>query len=267
MIWSTESLSLHQHTALSDQVLWLVSHEHSWSNLAEYYHVNMFFSHWYGYSTIQYVIKSNCSHSRQAEVDASTLPLIHIPLLLKSPTCLLTIRIEVFVWTLSPKITLWRDLPLWLLFFILGRVKQWVTTYKKKLLCARLKLLCYFGRWHLNTTFLMLLYCDFNSPLFLFPSHKGAAFASNMDTAESCGIVGVVGGDDAVGFLLEGLTILRNRGYDSAGVASVGTSVDGTNSTQLVVTKYASRDSTCDSIDLVRAHSSKHVGELHLSWV
>ena len=48
-----------------------------------------------------------------------------------------------------------------------------------------------------------------------------------MDTAENCGIVGVVGGDDAVGFLLEGLTILRNRGYDSAGVASVGTSVDG----------------------------------------
>jgi hypothetical protein len=36
--------------------------------------------------------------------------------------------------------------------------------------------------------------------------------------AENCGIVGVVGGsDDASAFLLEGLTILRNRGYDSAG--------------------------------------------------
>lgn len=91
------------------------------------------------------------------------------------------------------------------------------------------------------------------------PISVGAIFAANIDTAESCGIVGVVGGDDAVGFLLEGLTILRNRGYDSAGVASVGTAIDGTD-TQLVVTKYASRDSTCDSIDLVRAHSSKHIG-------
>jgi hypothetical protein len=69
-----------------------------------------------------------------------------------------------------------------------------------------------------------------------------------------------VGGDDAVGFLLEGLTILRNRGYDSAGVASVGVRSDSVAGTDLVVTKYASRDSTCDSIDLVRAHASKHIG-------
>ena len=40
----------------------------------------------------------------------------------------------------------------------------------------------------------------------------GVTVASHQ--SESCGIVGVVGGEDAVGFLLEGLTILRNRGYD-----------------------------------------------------
>jgi glutamine---fructose-6-phosphate transaminase (isomerizing) len=73
-----------------------------------------------------------------------------------------------------------------------------------------------------------------------------------------------VGGDDAVGFLLEGLTILRNRGYDSAGVASVGVRSDSVAGTDLVVTKYASRDSTCDSIDLVRAHASKHIGKSHV---
>ena len=73
-----------------------------------------------------------------------------------------------------------------------------------------------------------------------------------------------MGGDDAVGFLLEGLTILRNRGYDSAGVASVGVRSDSVAGTDLVVTKYASRDSTCDSIDLVRAHASKHIGKSHV---
>jgi glucosamine--fructose-6-phosphate aminotransferase (isomerizing) len=83
--------------------------------------------------------------------------------------------------------------------------------------------------------------------------------------ADCCGIVGVVGKDDASDFLLEGLTILRNRGYDSAGIASVSTTGD-----QLTVTKYASRDSTCDSIDLVRNNVDKHTGHLtgiaHTRW-
>ena len=72
---------------------------------------------------------------------------------------------------------------------------------------------------------------------------------------ENCGIVGVVGTDDSSAFLLEGLTILRNRGYDSAGLASVPS--DGSH---LYLTKFASRESTSDSIDLLRANSGKHVG-------
>lgn len=83
--------------------------------------------------------------------------------------------------------------------------------------------------------------------------------------ADCCGIVGVVGADDASGFILEGLTILRNRGYDSAGIATVSRESD-----KLYVTKFASRDSTCDSIDLVRAGSSKHTGHItgigHTRW-
>ena len=80
----------------------------------------------------------------------------------------------------------------------------------------------------------------------------------------NCGIVGVVGnGDDASGFLLEGLTILRNRGYDSAGIATVGSS-------NIKITKYASRESTADSIDLVRSNCSKHLGHTigiaHTRW-
>jgi glucosamine--fructose-6-phosphate aminotransferase (isomerizing) len=93
----------------------------------------------------------------------------------------------------------------------------------------------------------------------------GVAWATHRP-AESCGIVGVVGGEDAVGFLLEGLTILRNRGYDSAGIASIASDGQG----QLTVTKYASQNSTADSIDLVRAHSGKHLGHStgigHTRW-
>jgi prolyl-tRNA synthetase len=96
----------------------------------------------------------------------------------------------------------------------------------------------------------------------------GATMLAELSPAENCGIVGVVGSsasEDASGFLLEGLTILRNRGYDSAGVASV--SSDGG---LLCVTKFASRDSTSDSIDLVRGNSGKHAGHhigiAHTRW-
>ena len=84
--------------------------------------------------------------------------------------------------------------------------------------------------------------------------------------AENCGIVGVVGeADDARDVLLDGLSILQNRGYDSAGMATLRR---GTN--ELAVTKYASKGSTADSIALVRAHADKHaghhVGIAHTRW-
>ena len=107
-----------------------------------------------------------------------------------------------------------------------------------------------------------------NSPWWQYGAPLVIALGFLLDatnTAESCGIVGVVGGEDASGFLLEGLTILRNRGYDSAGIASVPN--DGT---LLSVSKYASRDSTADSIDLLRAnvgkHAGHHTGIAHTRW-
>ena len=87
------------------------------------------------------------------------------------------------------------------------------------------------------------------------------------NVAENCGIVGVVSDDstDASEFLIEGLTILRNRGYDSAGIASM--SSDGKS---LSVTKYASEKTTCDSIDLVAKHMADHKGHrtgiAHTRW-
>lgn len=86
-----------------------------------------------------------------------------------------------------------------------------------------------------------------------------------LDHSYNCGIIGVVGSDDAKVIVLEGLTILQNRGYDSAGIATVPD--DGK---ELFVTKYASRESTSDSIDLVRNGSGKHTGHKtgigHTRW-
>lgn len=83
--------------------------------------------------------------------------------------------------------------------------------------------------------------------------------------ADNCGIVGVVGTEDASGFLLEGLTILRNRGYDSAGIATIPKEGE-----EIFITKYASRETTADSIDLVRSNASKHIGHVvgigHTRW-
>lgn len=83
--------------------------------------------------------------------------------------------------------------------------------------------------------------------------------------SECCGIVGVIGEDNAAEFLLEGLQILRNRGYDSAGIATVAEK-----DSNIAITKYASRDTTSDSIDLVRKNVHKHLGHTtgiaHTRW-
>lgn len=50
-----------------------------------------------------------------------------------------------------------------------------------------------------------------------------AALALGIDQADNCGIIGVVGGDDdASKYLIEGLTIMRNRGCVHACVMSAG---------------------------------------------
>lgn len=64
---------------------------------------------------------------------------------------------------------------------------------------------------------------------------------------------------------MEGLEILQNRGYDSCGISSI--SPEGT----LITTKFASKGSTCDSIEILKReskipHKGNKIGIAHTRW-
>jgi glucosamine--fructose-6-phosphate aminotransferase (isomerizing) len=91
------------------------------------------------------------------------------------------------------------------------------------------------------------------------------AMAERQD-AKCCGIAGVVGAKgDARDYLIEGLTILKNRGYDSAGIATMDD-----NHPSLVVTKYASEGEKADGLNLVdkksAASNGHNIGIAHTRW-
>lgn len=80
-----------------------------------------------------------------------------------------------------------------------------------------------------------------------------------------CGIVGFVGknGDDCTQFLIQGLKILENRGYDSAGLASVS------QDSQLLITKRSSRnvsEAVTWLADNCQEHQCSAVGIGHTRW-
>eukprot|EP00980_Cylindrotheca_fusiformis_P008275 scaffold1736_cov127-Cylindrotheca_fusiformis.AAC.89 len=94
-----------------------------------------------------------------------------------------------------------------------------------------------------------------------------AANSSDLNRTDCCGIIGVVGTKehaDAREFLLDGLTILKNRGYDSAGIATVP--YEGG---ELQIAKFASDGDKADSIELVKKHTVTHghtLGIAHTRW-
>ncbi|CDJ27056.1 glucosamine--fructose-6-phosphate aminotransferase (isomerizing), putative [Eimeria mitis] len=83
--------------------------------------------------------------------------------------------------------------------------------------------------------------------------------------ARCCGIVGYIGTGNVEPVLMEGIEILQNRGYDSCGMTTIGE--DG----QLITTKFASRGSTSDCIQLLKKeapthHGGHHIGIAHTRW-
>jgi len=96
----------------------------------------------------------------------------------------------------------------------------------------------------------------------------GAMVSLYHHTSHACGIVGYIGTkpeEPAVKYVLEGIQILQNRGYDSAGVATIKPTGE------IVTTKYASRGSTSDCIQILKEEASKnHSGDVigigHTRW-
>ncbi|TMW63845.1 hypothetical protein Poli38472_002786 [Pythium oligandrum] len=97
----------------------------------------------------------------------------------------------------------------------------------------------------------------------------GLMYLSDDEIARCCGIIGIVSKtQDAPEFLLDGLTILLNRGYDSAGMSTQQHNENG--SAEITTTKFASLVGTADSIHLLRNSKDKHagntVGIAHTRW-
>ncbi len=78
-----------------------------------------------------------------------------------------------------------------------------------------------------------------------------------------CGIVGYIGSDSAVEYLLEGLRRLEYRGYDSSGVVTAETNLSG--GTELAVTKTAGRIERLAKAVQVDPHQGS-LGIGHTRW-
>lgn len=83
-----------------------------------------------------------------------------------------------------------------------------------------------------------------------------------------CGIIGVVGKHNAVNILIDGLSILESRGYDSAGIATIDSS-SSSSEPSIITTKFASGINP-DAIAKLKERASDHldhsIGIGHTRW-
>ena len=93
------------------------------------------------------------------------------------------------------------------------------------------------------------------------------AVSPPLKSNETCGIVAAVGAENCVEYLLEGLGILENRGYDSAGLTTYDAATG-----ELVTSKFASAGTTSDALERLRSpavrarHRGHSVGIAHTRW-
>jgi len=78
-----------------------------------------------------------------------------------------------------------------------------------------------------------------------------------------CGIIGYLGNDNCFNYLLDGLKQLQNRGYDSAGIASI----DETNNS-FVIDKFISDEHSAIHYleNKNKNHEKNHIGIGHTRW-
>jgi len=85
-----------------------------------------------------------------------------------------------------------------------------------------------------------------------------------LSSNETCGIIAYIGSQHAKNIIFDGLTILQNRGYDSAGI----TTYDSRNK-KLCTTKFASRR-TSDALKVMKesldTHGENTIGIGHTRW-
>lgn len=81
-----------------------------------------------------------------------------------------------------------------------------------------------------------------------------------VSVAEVCGIVGYVGDGNAVDYLMEGLRVLENRGYDSAGISTIS------QDKQLETTKFAGNAIAKLGDVVPMKHKDHHIGIAHTRW-
>lgn len=84
--------------------------------------------------------------------------------------------------------------------------------------------------------------------------------------ADCCGIVGYIGPEEAEPVLVRGIRILQNRGYDSCGIATRDPFTG-----RIITTKYASKGTTSDCVELLASkskerHAGHFIGIGHTRW-
>uniref|UniRef100_A0A7S1KQ41 Glutamine--fructose-6-phosphate aminotransferase [isomerizing] n=1 Tax=Percolomonas cosmopolitus TaxID=63605 RepID=A0A7S1KQ41_9EUKA len=102
-------------------------------------------------------------------------------------------------------------------------------------------------------------------PLTHHHSGQGILNTPLISPNSTCGIIAIASNSDTSQQLFEGLTILQNRGYDSAGIATFNS-----NKSKLSISKFASVATTSDALDQLKENLNKHLGDCigiaHTRW-